>query len=139
MLSSRQTSPLCSQSVCLDSSPKAFRQHSARLSTSSRRLSQSASVIIKYFMILRISFLVGILGSTVFVGKLKLHVKRCQRNREQEGCKWNSRDTTGAARGGFRLFGKQPQVKADSDLLIVPLLLSFHGCFVLSEERITSL
>ena len=32
-----------------------------------------------------------------------------------------------AARGGFRLFGKQPQVKADGDLLIVPLLLSFHG------------
>ena len=62
----------------------------ARLSTSSRRLSQSASVIIKYFMILRISFLVGILGSTVFGGK-----RNCTQN--AVSAIGNRRDANGIA------------------------------------------
>ena len=90
MPSSRQTSPLCNQSMCLDGSPKAFRQHSARLSTSFRRQSQSDSVIIKYFMDSCISFLVGILGFTVFGGK-----RNCKQN--AVNAIGNRRDANGTA------------------------------------------
>jgi len=87
-------------------------QHAARLSTSSRRLSQSDSVIIKYFMVSRISFLVRILGFTVFGGKRKSHAKHRQRNREQEGCKWNSKDMAGVAWTQFPFIRKTAATKS---------------------------
>ena len=55
-------------------------------------------------------------GSTVFGGKLKSHAKRRQCNREQQGCKWNSKDTTGVDGRPHNPCGKRPQVKADSSL-----------------------